>query len=320
MGVYNLFGVSLRVDEALPGASELPRSTSFDVDVKLGAFPYDVTHVRGTRVVERRSIDATSTAWVERTASRGDYWIHYDDEIEFLVSARGDSIWARWPAPFTQHDAIVYLPGGPLALALRLQGRHVLHASVVAADGDAIGFLGSGGSGKSTLAAIWALSGMRVVSDDLLVLRRGDEHFLAEPGSSHLRLWPDSDAGLRGSTEAALPEIVSGWDKRFLDLDALGLYAHEALRLRALYILAGVSDSLPSAKIEATSGRRALMGLIANCHTARYTGPSTSHEDFAAMTSLQARVPIKRLAMPSKWEASRGAPDVILADVARMTD
>lgn len=310
MATFEIYGALLRSNVDLPGFRRAPRTRPIDIDVRFGSFPYQLRSVPGERLFERRSLNAHPSSWVDRSP-QGDYWIHYEEGIQFLVSHNGSAIWATWPEPYTAQDSVVYLPGGPVALALRLQGQIALHGSVVDVGDGAIGFLGVGGSGKSTIAAAWALSGMKVLSDDLLVLRTEGTNFRIEPGATRVRLWPDAAEGLLGASTESLPQIVAGWDKKYLDLEKLGLFADEALPLKALYALGDTGGS----RLEPMTGRDRLLNLVANCYTARYTDSGAAKEEFDLMNTVNSRVPMKRLRLATTWAEALDTPRLVLSDL-----
>lgn len=74
-------------------------------------------------------------------------------------------------APGVSDDALrPYVLSRLLGVALIQRGQLVLHGSVVAQDGRALGLLGASGAGKSTLAAALAARGWTVLADEHVVL------------------------------------------------------------------------------------------------------------------------------------------------------
>jgi hypothetical protein len=83
-----------------------------------------------------------------------------------------------------------------LPRVLWARGRTVFHATCVAIDGRAVGFVAASGGGKSTLAASLALQGSPLLSDDCLVLDRTATGFDVVPSYAGGRLRSDSVDGL----------------------------------------------------------------------------------------------------------------------------
>jgi hypothetical protein len=80
--------------------------------------------------------------------------------------------------------------GVPAALCFSRRGDLPLHASAVEVDGRALVFCGPGRFGKTTLAAAFLRNGHRVLSEDLVCSRPGDEPTVV-PGPATVRIRPD---------------------------------------------------------------------------------------------------------------------------------
>ncbi len=77
----------------------------------------------------------------------------------------------------------------PLAAALR--GLDPFHASAVASNGRAVGFVASSGAGKTTLAANLVARGeAEFMADDVMVLEHRNEEIVAHPGAGMMSLDP----------------------------------------------------------------------------------------------------------------------------------
>lgn len=142
---------------------------------------------------------------------RGHEWVHDwrlpDGAVWMQVARRGRGYLVRFPARAdfeVARRAIVCAPcrGVPaptvrhllldqlLPARLASDRRLVLHASAVAVDGRAIGFVGAAGSGKSTLAAALVRRGAALVTDDALMIEVRGGRLVATPTYPGLRLWP----------------------------------------------------------------------------------------------------------------------------------
>jgi hypothetical protein len=86
----------------------------------------------------------------------------------------------------TTDDALIHPYLAPVALVSAWWlGRESFHGGAILADGGAWAFLGDKTAGKSTLLASFALAGVEVMSDDVLIVDAGD--VLAGPRSVDLR-------------------------------------------------------------------------------------------------------------------------------------
>lgn len=315
--MYSIYGLTLSSNQPIPGLPSAKHADTADVQVRLGEMPREDL---GSAVPwhQSTSLQDDQPALRIYQISTGALWLRYADETEFLVSAAGDLVNASWPAKFTIGDAIVYLLGPIMGLVLRLRGIPCLHASVVACEGRAAAFLGPGGVGKSTVAATFATAGYRVLSDDLLVVSPSKHGFMAEPGYSQVRLWPGSVAGLYGNPEAR-PPLVSGWEKRYLDLEAEGVFAAERAPLRALYVLGNRLETCEP-RIESMTAREALLSLAANSYTGRMPGAAERRVQFELMSNLVDEVPVRRLFAGGGWQALSSLPETVADDLAQICE
>lgn len=166
---------------------------------------------------------------------RDGFRLHFDDTGAFDVSADGREIeWYR-PDGVDERAARVDLTGRVLALTLHVTGWLSLHASAVAVDGRALGFLGAKGSGKSTLAVSLARAGAEFMSDDILpVDPRGTP--TARPGAPSVRMFPDTASQLGIAIDHATDPAHA---KPLFRESALERRRLHPAPLDALYVLAG---------------------------------------------------------------------------------
>lgn len=99
--------------------------------------------------------------------------VDFDDGERFLIAADGATITRARPAAAPSSEGLTEerALGAPLALALALRGRFLLHASAVVGNGRAMALTARSGVGKSTLAAFAARASRcewTRVADDIL--------------------------------------------------------------------------------------------------------------------------------------------------------
>ena len=146
-----------------------------------------------------------------------------------------------------------------LPMALSRQGRLVLHASAVEADGGALVFVGVSGRGKSTLAAAFARAGHALLVDDGLVLEPEGGRFLALPGDRSIRLRLDSGHWFDG--DGVLPAEPLGYaDKQRIHAGQALRFAAAPVPVRAVFLL-GVDPRAPLS-IQPLSPAQARIELI----------------------------------------------------------
>ena len=316
---YSIYGLRLRCSAAIPTLYPAtgPRG-EVDVDVSFRPLA-EATDEDRDRAHDWYVSDAMEAGEpilrIRKLETSGDLLLKYPDGMRFRIDSSGSSVIASCPDDLTIDDAALYLLGPVLGVVLRLRGDVCLHGSVVELDGEAVGFIGPQGAGKSTTAAALTTAGRRVLSDDLLVLRRRGRSIHAEPGYPLLRLWPTSVAALYGSPKA-MPRLVPGWEKRYVDLIAAEAFAPEHLPLRAIYALGERRIGLTTAITESLTQRRALLELVKNSYAGRLPGPSARRAEFELFSELTSEIPIRRLNLGQDWASVSALGDVLLAELA----
>jgi hypothetical protein len=314
---YSVYGLTLASELPIDGLPPAPGGERIDVELHYGSLP-ETKREPGASIplAVEPATDAEPSLTIRRVTASGELWLRYADGAEFLIDPSGRSVLVTWSPELSFEDAIVYLLGPVLGILLRLRRRTCLHASVVAVGDWAVAFLGPAGAGKSTTAATFAQRGHEVLSDDLLVLREQEGGFWAEPGHSWLRLWPASVAGLFGSPEA-LPLIVEGWEKRYLDLAVEEAFCPAPRRLGAIYVLGDRARDSADPTIGRLSGHAATMALVGNSYVGYLlsaVGASQRREEFERLDRLISTVPVREVVVPGDWEALGELPAVVTED------
>ena len=212
---------------------------------------------------------------------------------------------------FTTH-----LFGHVLSFVLLKKGFEPLHSTVLASADGAIGILGESGYGKSTLAAGLLQSGMRLVTDDLLVVTYEGDDRLAHPGLPRLKLWPQAAARF-------LPGVPShpmapGTRKRIYPLEP-PRWTPETSRLRAMYVLRRpvTSNATSRVTIRKVTQARAFMDLTRNTFNSFLVDAERLRGQFRFATELVARVPVRSLTYPPGFDYLPHVVDRLLHDVSR---
>lgn len=175
----------------------------------------------------------------------------------FRVTERSITIFRKPNA----EDKLVqtYAVGPALAVLLHLRRMLVLHSSTVEIGGRAVAFAGDSGSGKSTLAFALGQRGHRILSDDVLVLKKTRARWEALSGPCAPKLWPDMVRVL-GSHSSRFERIHSRTTKRMAK-PSLEV-ASCAKPLGCIYTLR-VGDS---PRIEKLRSRAQFWGLVRNAY------------------------------------------------------
>jgi hypothetical protein len=322
---YGAYALRLRCSRQIPGLPIVPTTSGVDVEVRLEAgqawpeaSPDAPRQLWYTSANQDEHGEPVLTVW---TLSDGAlFHLRYRDGIEFVVDRDGTEVRGTWPDTLTVEDASTYLLGPVLGLVLRLRGITCLHASAIDVGGQAIALMGPPGSGKSTAAAIFATSGYRVLSDDVVALADHGGAFLAQPAYPRLGLWSDSVEALFGLPDA-LPQQTPTWPKCYLDLTQNGYrFQPSPLPLRAVYVLSERDTNAKAPRVHALPVRVGLTQLIENTYVSYLLDRTMSVRDLDVLSRLVMSMPVRRLVPHADSAFLSRLRDVILDDFQALTD
>jgi hypothetical protein len=316
---YVAFGLTVRSSHPVAGLVAAPCEGAVDLYVWFDAVP-DIPAVHGRQrelwYASQDTDRGAPTLQVWRIAGGAFFRFLYADGTEFVVEGTGHEVWARWTDASTIEDTITYLLGPVVGFVLRLRGTTCLHGSVVAIGESAVAFLGAANAGKSTIAALFARKGHAIVADDVVVLAERDGMICAAPAYPQLRLRPDAVSMLYGSVDA-LPRFTPTWDRRCLDLVAPGSFASTTVPLRCIYVLdERVASEAP--RISALSKPQSLLALIANGYGNHLLHPDHQRRQFACLSAVSTRVPVRMLAVPAGVDRMGTLYDGVFDDCAEL--
>lgn len=297
---YQVYGLHLLADRAIPGLTCQPAAVTTQWRVWLGSMPAkffarERSESACLYVSNSRSDDDQPSWKIWRLGEENFLRFRFYDGTDFVIDHHGRRLWATWPDPLTLEDTATYLLGPVLGFVLRLSGTTCLHASAVAIAGRAVAFVGAPGSGKSTTAASFARLGYAILSDDIVALSERSEIFVAQPGYPRLNLWPDSASAVCGSADA-LPRVTPTWEKRYLDLASDGpRFQSQPLPLAALYFFGARTDDPGAPFIEPLPVHRGLIELVGNSYANHLLDHQLRAEEFSVLGRLANTLPLRRL-------------------------
>lgn len=193
------------------------------------------------------------------------------------------------PEPGADLDYLRAIVSGELMSALlRQRGLLALHASCVARDGKAIGFIGHSGWGKSTLATHFVQHGYRLLADDVLAVQFTPEAPLAVPGYPQVKL--RADAGARYvDAFADLPEAHTETDKRLFSLSEQ--FQDEPVPIAKLYVLEPYDR--PASQVAPITPRDAFVELVRHTRASNLIkSPAFRQAHLDQIARLMAAVPV----------------------------
>jgi hypothetical protein len=213
-----------------------------------------------------------------------------------MVARGGREVTVQLLSPEAAEGWRIYLLGSVVAFLCHQRGVFPLHAATLRVGGRAIAIAGNRGDGKSTLALALARAGHDLLSDDLTVLRIGDDVEIL-PAFPRLKLWRASlDAA--GIDTAGLSPVRAGIEK--FDLRPRGDFDPAPAPLHAVLVLAEGPEPM-LAPISATHALPAIQGHIPRLPTGLALGRRA--DLFAQTARLVQTVPVRRLTRPKRFDA-----------------
>ena len=245
----------------------------------------------------------------------GRHYVRWGTDFEFLVERQGERVLARSSPNAGLGSFVTYLLSQALSFVLLERGVEPLHATVVAVEGRAVGFMGAPGTGKSTLAAEFLRMGAQVVTDDLLVVDRAESGFLAYPGPARIKLSAEVARRLLGEGTGGVPIAAAG-PKLIIPLGD-GTWRADPVGLDRLYVLQVSHAATARVSIRAVSERRALLELTKNTFNPVVVTPPRLRRQFQAASTLASSLPIKTVSYPRDLGRLAAVREAILCDLER---
>jgi hypothetical protein len=280
---YQLFGLTVRSDIALPELYRAERQGDPDVTVRLGE-------------VEARpakpDIHADGTTMFLTIPGVARYRVDAGHEI--LVD----------PEPGApDRNLRLFLLGSAFGALLHQRALLPLHANAVEIDGKAVAFMGPSGSGKSTLAASFHALGFPLIADDVSVVGFAEDgRPYATLGPPRLRLWAEALESIGGQP--------SDYDRSYADngepVDKFdipigrGRAASSTVELDALYLLERGDEF----SINEITGVEAAEAVFANTYRGSYLSMLKGQKDhWQSAVRLVRSVPVYRAVR--QWDLTK---------------
>jgi len=184
-------------------------------------------------------------------------------------------------------------------LMLSLQGVLTFHGSAVDLGGAAVAFLAASGRGKSTLAAALARRGHHFLTDDCLVIERGEQGYLALPSIPSIRLRNDSRAALLTPASTTAPAVSYSTKGRFAASPELP-HCTRPLPIRAAYFLGDAAAE--EIGIRRITGGETVPAWVAHSFLLDVNDPAALAQHFDEIADLAHVLPSFYLDYPRRYD------------------
>lgn len=299
---YRVYGLTLRTPLSLP-IPTAPGSAAADLDF------------RPARAAEFPRPARRPRTWFRyRALPDGAAHLEWRGLFEFLVSPDGGTVRYRRLARASDRSLGTYLLGHVLSFSMVARGAEPLHGTAVMIDNEAVVFLGECGDGKSTLGAAMIRRGARIVSDDLIAIRRRGRACFVEPGPARLKLYRHVARAIVGRRREW--QMHPDTAKLVVPVPARER-ARQPVRLRAFYVLGRPAHGTRTRdiRIDALSPGAAIVELLRSSFNLVVDSSSRERTRFALASALARTVPVKRLTYPRSLAALPKVCDAIVRDL-----
>lgn len=276
-----------------PDEAGLATALTADVQVLVGS-EAQFSKIRGRLSKELQD-------WfTSRELETGAWYIRWTGLFEFLVSSDGRTIWGLPEGSFEPESFQTYLLNQVLSFSAIKLGFEPIHATVCQRGSRCFALLGDSGYGKSTLGASFLRDDYRILTDDLLVLKRSgsesDSRFIVAPGMPRIKLFPSAAAevlGIPASDSRMNSRVNPGTEKMIFPL------AHEAIQARAalsgIVVLAAPEEGAGLGgriELKALSKYEAFQAILKNTFNTIDASSPRLRRQFEFVQALCTRVPV----------------------------
>ena len=239
-------------------------------------------------------------------------YIRWQGLFDFVVTDTGSDIFSRPLVAEAGESFHTYLFNQVLSYALLRRGHEPLHSSSVVVGARAVAFLGDCGYGKSSLAAACIAAGHRLLTDDLLVTEETEEGWIAHPGPSRMKLYPEMADHFFGPGAPRVP-MNADTPKAILSIPPESMVT-SAVPLAALVVLRPPTGDEAGVELARVTPREAFVAFTTNTFNdlARGSDGLRHHLDWGSR--LASGVPVWRLSYPR----DRGVFPEVVERVSRL--
>jgi hypothetical protein len=314
---YHVYGLRISSDVAIPEL--LPSQGQLRIAEITAALTDRTDYLTPVSHWLVSTASPDGTPWLSWAAISAGYLLRFHGLADFLIASDGRHVRCIFAAADISTTTLRHLLiDHVLPRMLNLLGFDSLHATAVVIDNCVCAFVSEAGTGKSTLAASFHLAGYPAFCDDCLVLRNTSP-ITALPAYPGVRLWEPSFHYL-GDSAAALGAPVAQYTSKTRRLGDAEGFPSEPLPIGCIYLLERLRE--PSSRVELPprldnlKPSEALPALMAATFPLDITDQVMLARHFRLLSRVAAELPIRRLTLPTDFDALPAARSLILGDRA----
>ncbi len=309
--IYNVYGYSIHSQIALPCPENKSNNLLPKIELVEGSPLFFKRALRFGGVLAERDKISERVDIVD-----GSIYLRWYEQFEFLIVAGANRICWHALHGSTSESLYWHLLGPVLSYAMLKHGIEPLHATVLDVDGKGVALLGESGAGKSTLAAAFVKAGYKLLTDDVLVLRRENGCWLAYPGLPRLKLYEDMARYIFGDVFGV---VMNPWTtKRILPLPP-DSHQSKPLPLCALYVISTPSRHARGVLARRCIGKGALIHLLRHTYNAMVTNSPRLQRQLLFCRALAKETPVRFLSYPHHQEILGAVVSKITNDIGNST-
>lgn len=265
-----------------------------------GAWRFTVR--RGGRAPARlawyhHELEDDGTPWRSLARDGERHVVRFRRQATFVIAGAERRITCHPAAAASIETVRQLFVGHVLPLVFAEAGALALHASAVRTPDGVLAFVGPTRRGKSTIAAALAARGCPLVADDCAIVEVEAGECRVRPMHVGLRLWPDS-LRVFPRSRPGLPVHGRSGTKSRVTAGALGLAIHHSpAPLHRVYLLDAAHRGA-AVTVTPVSGPEAVLALLVASFQVGMDRPGQLRRSFESLSTLAARVPVRRLRRP----------------------
>lgn len=313
MSCYRIFNSVVKSELPLSGLTAEPEAKA-QFELRVGSLSREFL----SRTVWFHQWESGDRIWALLGKCDSGFLVRFPNKADFMISANKRLILCQ-PKSGIKAETICHLfLDQILPCLLQQQGEIALHASAVVFSAGAVAFVGISGRGKSTLSANLASNGFPLLTDDCLLLQRGQSGVCCVPSYPGIRLWPESATGLFGDGVQGTLMADYSLKQRFNGTVGRLTFASASVPLKKIYLMAESTEEQTHVNLFPLSPREAYLELLKHVYRLDVTDWVARREEFKFMVEIVEQARPYWLSYPHEFAFLPEVRRVLLDDLGKL--